>query len=178
MFSLPFKSFFFFFKRSFAGKLTIEIAGYFLLALRWSVVVTPQMLHEAQKVSQHFYRPFPRPLDRVCLLWSKLCLWLGSPVERKRITQYTNSRTGLRHFKRIQWMRELAAVYVTGKDTHLNSTSKAAILSSLPYPSLTYFNYLLLIKLFFFLIKMAEFSWKRTSERRTPALQASLYTST
>ena len=60
--------FFFFFKRSFAGKLTIEIAGYFLLALRWSVVVTPQMLHEAQKVSQHFYRPFPRPLDRVCLL--------------------------------------------------------------------------------------------------------------
>ena len=33
---------------------------------------------------------------------------------------------------------------------HRNSTSEAAILSSLPYPSLTYFNYHLLIKLFFF----------------------------
>ena len=74
-------------------------------------------------------------------------------------------------------MRELAVVYVKGKDTHVNSTSKAAILSLLPYPSLTYFSYLLLIKLFF-LIKMVELTWKRTSERRTPALQASLYTST
>ena len=160
-----------FFKEALPASSTIETAVYFPLALRWSVVVTPQMLHDAQKVSQHFYRPFPRPLDRVCLLWSKLCLWLGSPVERKRITQYTNPRTGLRHFKRIQWMGELAVVYVKGKDTHVNSTSEAAILSSLPYPSLTYFNYHLLIK-------MAELSWKRKSERRTPALQASLYTST
>ena len=140
---------FFFSKEALPASSTIETSVYFPLALRWSVVVTPQMLHDAQKVSQHFYRPFPRPLDRVCLLWSKLCLWLGSPVERKRITQYTNSRTGLRHFKRIQWMRELAVVYLKGKDTHLISTSKAAILSSLAYPSLTYFNYLSLIKLFF-----------------------------
>ena len=54
-------------------------------------------------------------------------------------------------------MRELAIVYVKGKDTHLNSTGKAAKLSSLSHPSLTYFNYHLLIKLFF-LIKMAELS--------------------
>ena len=46
-------------------------------------------------------------------------------------------------------MGELAVVYVKGKDTHVNSTSEAAILSSLPYPSLTYFNYHLLINFFF-----------------------------
>lgn len=45
-------------------------------------------------------------------------------------------------------MRELAVVYEKSKDTHLNSTSKAVILSSLPYPSLTSFNYLLLLKPF------------------------------
>ena len=110
------------------------------------------MLHEAQKLSQHqsfpFYRPVSGPLDRVCLLWSKLCLWLGNPVRRKRIRQYSSSRTCLQHFKRIQWMRELAVVHVKTRDTLLNSASKAVIIPSHPYPSLTSFNYLLLWKPF------------------------------
>ena len=116
------------------------------------MLVTLQLLREAQKLSQHqsfpFYRPVSGPLDRVCLLWSKLCLWLGNPVRRKRIRQYSSSRTCLQHFKRIQWMRELAVVHVKTRDTLLNSTSKAVIMSSHPYPSLTSFNDLLLWKPF------------------------------
>ena len=118
----------------------------------WTGLQRVQFESLAQKLSQHqsfpFYRPVPRPLDRVCLLGSKLCLWLGSPVRIKRIRQYSSSRTGLQHFKRIQWMRELAVVHVKTRDTLLNSTSKAVIMSSHPYPSLASFNDLLLWKPF------------------------------